>query len=461
MNTFHTTFSRTLTSSDIKQNIPFPFTVPAGTTQINIRLSFSPWIVDNRYNMLTLSVFDPDGWRGAGHRHGATHEVFINAHSATPGYRAGEIQAGEWRVVVDTHMIMPGVSLPIQIDVTGTDDAIAAAPTVHTVGKTASRGRGWYRGDLHAHTIHSDAAWDIPALLEWARNNQLDFCTLSDHNSVAGLAIMDAASSDELLTIGGLELTTFWGHALALGLRQWIDWRVRPPEHPLGGRTMNEIASEVQAHGGLFIIAHPRSVGDPDCTGCRWVYETMMPGNARAVEVWNEPWLNESDHNEEALQLAFDWLNQGYRLALTSGTDNHGRAAHDEGEPYGFDVVYAEDLSEREILRAVQRGRLYLSSGPRLELTASANGAHAMMGDVLNVKQNAPIQINAQWDAAPDQSQFTLIVDGAPREIWNTGPSGAQTLQLIGGQDHWCLITLRASNGEMLALTNPIFLDGH
>src|SRR5262249_53996591 len=146
---------------------------------------------------------------------------------------------------------------------------------------------------------------------------------------------------------------------LALGLREWVDWRTSA-----GERTMEQIASEVQARGGVFIIAHPRAVGDPDCSGCRWVYETMMPGNARAVEVWNEPWSNPSDNNEDALPLAFGWLNRGYRMVLTSGTDNHGNGKRTE--PYGFDVVYAEDLSEQEILRAVRGGHLYLSSGPHL-----------------------------------------------------------------------------------------------
>lgn len=460
MQTFETNFERTLTRNDVKQNIPFHFTVPAGTHRLSIRLSFSPWIVDDRKNMLTLSVFDPEGWRGAGHRHGDMHEVVIQEHAATPGHRAGRIVPGEWTVVVDTHLIMPDVPVPIQIQVTGTDESSPSAATEWSVRKTPSpRGRGWYRGDLHAHTIHSDASWDIPDLLKWARSNKLDFCTLSDHNSVSGLTLMDALSSDDLLTVGGLELTTFWGHALALGVREWVDWRVRPADHAQGERKMNQIAEEVDARDGLFIIAHPRSVGDPQCTGCRWVYETMMPGNAPAVEVWNEPWSNESDHNEEALALAFDWLNQGHRLALTSGTDNHGHRAGEEREPYGFDVVFAEDLTESEILRAVRRGHLYLSSGPQLELNASSAKEQAMMGDVLRVPDGAPIRLTAQWDSAPADARLALVVDGTPRETIPVQASGSQRWDLSGGRDHWCLVTLRAASGLMLALTNPIYFQ--
>jgi hypothetical protein len=456
---FHISFDRTLTSANVKENIPFSFQLPAGLTQLTIRLSFSPWLVNNIYNMLTLSVFDPQGWRGAGHRHGSVHEVVMNAQSATPGYRAGPIQAGEWSVVVDTHMIMPGPPCPIRLEITGTDVPLVGSAPTWVPGRATPRGRGWYRGDLHAHTIHSDASWDVPELLEWAREEKLDFSTLSDHNTVSNLAQMDASRTDRLLTIGGLELTTFWGHALVLGVRDWFDWRVRP-----GERTMEQIAANVTQHGGLFIIAHPRAVGDPLCTGCRWVYETMMPGNARAVEVWNDPWSSEGDNNEDALALAFDWLNQGYRIALTAGTDNHGRrhalAGESQAESYGFDVVYSEDLSEPEILKAVREGHLYLSSGPCLELTASTNGQSAMMGDVIHTVTAMPVTIDAQWDGAPAGARLALIVDGKTRETLALGERGSQTWQLTGDADHWCLVTLRSRDGLMLALTNPIYLDG-
>lgn len=453
MNTFHQEFERVLTSTDTKQNIPFAFQVPAGTTQLKICLSFTPWKVEGRYNLLTLSVFDPDGFRGAGHRHGDSHEVVLNSNAASPGYRPGHIQAGEWKVVIDTHMIMPGVDCPIHLEIVGTDGAVTEESKVWQAADGIRHGAGWYRGDLHAHSIHSDASWDIPDLLEWAREHRLDFCTLSDHNTVSGLAQVDALRSSELMFLGGMELTTFWGHALALGLREWVDWRVSD-----GKRTMAQIASEVQARGGLFIIAHPRSIGDPECTGCRWVYETMMPGNARAVEVWNDPWTSPGDNNEDALALVFGWLNQGYRLALTSGTDNHGRNRMDE--PYGFDVVYAQALSEPEILRAVREGHLYLSSGPRLELTATVTGQSFMMGDSIQSTAGQPILVKAKWSDCPSDAEVTLIVDGVSHASTPAQTNGSQTWTLNEAQAHWCLVTMRAADGRMLALTNAIYLDG-
>src|SRR5258708_18870295 len=95
MQIFRQEFDRTLTSADVKRNIPFAFQVPPNITQLTIRLSFSPWKGDGRYNLLTLTVFDPDGFRGAGHRHGDVHEVILDANSASPGYHRSEEHTSE------------------------------------------------------------------------------------------------------------------------------------------------------------------------------------------------------------------------------------------------------------------------------------------------------------------------------------------------------------------------------
>ena len=449
METFRNDFTCTLTERDSKQNIPFTVQAPAGTTHLKIHFSFAPEMVGDIQNLLTLTVFDPSGWRGAGHRHSQVTEVLISEDYASPGYLAGAVQAGLWTVVVDTHMVMPGPGCKIILQVCGSDEPSGPRRAPWKAGHTASRGKGWYRGDLHAHTINSDAVWDVPDLVAYARSQQLDFATLSDHNTVAGLAQMDAACADDLLTMGGLELTTFWGHALALGLREWVDWRVQPD-----GRTMEQIEAEVTQRGGLFIIAHPKGLGDPYCTGCGWVYPSINPGPARVVEVWNTNWISDSN-NETGLALAYEWINQGYRLALTSGTDNHGR--HPERMHYAFDVVYAEELSEREILRAIRAGHLYISAGPKLMLEAEAGDQRAMLGDVLKVTGDTPVKVTFQCQDNPPGAQLDLIVDGVSQAHLPGLAGQTHTIELKGGQAHWCLLTLRDAGGEMLALTNPIY----
>ena len=114
METFRSSFERTLTAGDCKQNIPFEVQVPPGTTHFQIHFSFTPQMVDRIRNLLTLTVFDPSGWRGEGHRGGNRQEVSIAEDQATPGYLTGPVRAGKWQVVVNTHMVMPGADCQMQ-----------------------------------------------------------------------------------------------------------------------------------------------------------------------------------------------------------------------------------------------------------------------------------------------------------------------------------------------------------
>ncbi len=453
------TYSGTLTGADVKRNIAHTFEAPAGAAWLRIRLTFSPHRVAGFNNMITLSAFDPNGFRGAGHRHGCVHEVVIGVASATPGFLPGPIRAGPWQITLDTHMVMPDspVSYTLEVEASAqpnpqppTPNPQPPAPSPQPPAPTPQPSQPrWFRGDLHAHTVHSDAIWTAADLAAWARAAKLDFVSLTDHNTVSGLAEMLSIGGPDLLTMGGMEFTTFWGHALMHGSHDWMDWRTRD------GQGMAAIATAVAARGGTFIIAHPRAQGDPHCTGCRWVYDEVFPGPARVVEVWNTAW-NSDSHNEDGLMLAYTWLNAGYRMALTSGTDNHGR---DLRIRYGFDHVYAPALTEADILAAVRAGRLFISCGPRLEITAHAGAETAMMGDALSPGAGAA-EIHIAWSDAPTGAQLSLIADGETRQTWTAGSDGAERITLEVDAAKWCLATLRAADGGMLALTNPVFLSG-
>ncbi|MBL8096820.1 MAG: CehA/McbA family metallohydrolase [Anaerolineales bacterium] len=455
METLSRTFEHSLTDLDSKHNLAHTVEIPAGTRQLDVTLDFEPALVDGFHNMVTLTLIGPSGFRGAGHRHGNRHDVRLTATQATPGYLAGEITAGAWQVVIDTHLIVPGTPCSLRLQVVG-QAVETQSPSVPT--RTAPRpprapkGAGWYRGDLHAHTVHSDAVWSAASLADDARARGLDFVTLSDHNTTSGLAEMAEACGDDLVLVPALELTTFWGHALALGLREWVDWRITPHQ-----RVMPTIAEEVRARGGLFVIAHPRSIGDPHCTGCAWVHPDMQPGPARIVEVWNGPWTGES-RNEEALAQAFVWLNAGCRLVLTAGTDHHGDP--DYGPDLGFNVVMADRLTAESLLAAIRVGHLYVSSGPMLDFEAVIDAESYVMGDSASPAKGAPIQLIASWRDCPPDASIVLVVDGVPAGEARAGVGSTHVWGRSGGDAHWCVLSVRAADGRLLALTNPIFLDG-
>jgi hypothetical protein len=457
MQTIQRNFTSTLSNQDMKKHIPYSVEIPTGTQSLQMRLAYYPHLVNRITNLLTLTVFDPAGFRGAAHRHGNVLDVTIEENNATPGFFPGIIQPGNWIIQVDTHMIMPGEPLQFELTIEVSDNPIFPVPPIWKTqllqNETRNQRRaGWYRGDLHAHTHHSDGSWGVEGLIAFARANQLDFVTLSDHNTVTGLTELEKACPPDLLPIFGSELTTFWGHALALGRREWVDWRIEP-----GKREMANIATEIEAQNGLFIIAHPEAVGDPYCTGCHWEYDDVRPGAMRVVEVWNSPWDSESN-NEDGLKLAYEWVQKGLRMVFTAGTDRHG-------EPYGapesaFNMVYAENLSTDGILKAIRAGHLYLSNGPVLMFTAQAGEYSLMTGDSCQVRAGEKITATAQWENCPPGSRVTLLVDGRINSVMKAADSSSSTWSLSGGDTAWAQICLRTAEGTMLAMSNPIYFDG-
>jgi len=472
----HYHFEDTLTTHDCKQHISHQFDVPAQSEQVEINFRFTPADRHGIKNLLSLTVFDAHGFRGSGHREDASHRACIGTTSATPGYVPGPLPSGVWNVQIGTHLIMPGEDVRYWLDVAITADVAEhtrcsannrgveiisehARCSANNWGVGTSRPRlfaehrvsepRWYRGDLHSHTHHSDAGErTVAELIQTARAAGLDFLFLTDHNTIAGLAEIDVLTDDDFLAAGGIEVTTFWGHALCLGTRAWIDWRIRP-----GTGEVARIAAAAYANDQVFIIAHPFAVGDPTCTGCAWRFGEMMPGNAQLVEIWNGPWNGDS-RNEQTLSLWYDWLNQGLHLAATAGTDTH--SAKDYAARPGFNVVYAEALSEPAILKALRAGHLYLSAGPQILFQARGeDGQTWKVGDTAT----SPATLTVNWNNCPPDAQIRVIANGRLLEQWQTGAQGEYAWKLTPDQADWLVVEIRDTHGDMLVVTNPIFLN--
>jgi len=438
-------FSGTLSEADHKGHIPLAFDVPPGTGQLIGRFRAVPQRAGDAFfdNLISLSLFGPEGARGARHNN-PQMDFSVGLAHASPGYMPGPISPGRWTVFLDTFRVLGPDPVQYRLEIDFADAGVAAAPM--PLPKVAARGPGWYRGDLHSHSLHSDGSWDVPDLVAWARRRGLDFMTMTDHNTVSSHALAKSVAGDDLLVMGGLELTTHYGHALSLGGEDWQEWRTGP----VTGKTMPELAGAVMAAGARFIIAHPMSPGDPDCTGCRWDYPDMRPGPAKIVEVWNGgPW---SAYNEDGLALYRQWLGQGHRLALTAGSDIHGPEGDDP--VCGFNHVEADDLTEAAILSAIAQGHNYLSSGPKLILTATDPlGAMVRMGD----HAERLVAARVAWSTG-----------AAPLELRAIGPDGlfasldfpAQSEGSVALTDlppGFFMAELRDATGRLHALTNPIF----
>ena len=148
-------------------------------------------------NLLTLTVFDPDGFRAGASR--PAHAT--RCASARPRRRRATFRplpAGEWTVQIDTHMIMPGEPVRYWLDVTigeGAEATVPApAPVIFAPPHCHTAARVVYTGDLHSHSNHSDARAPRAELVDSTRAG-LDFVFLTDHDTISGLPEMDASTT--------------------------------------------------------------------------------------------------------------------------------------------------------------------------------------------------------------------------------------------------------------------------
>ncbi len=111
---------------------------------------------------------------------------------------------------------------------------------------------GWYKGDLHCHTFHSDARGAPETLHAAAKQAGLDFLAIADHNTITQRRYFHPASSPDLVFVRAMEITTAVGHANVYGVDDWVDFRMTKPSDA------HVIEQIVHRKGGLLSVNHDK-----------------------------------------------------------------------------------------------------------------------------------------------------------------------------------------------------------
>ena len=447
-----------MTAADKGTYQEHPFEVPAGVTRIDVDFAY-----DNRGKGTELEVglFDAQRFRGTS-RFSKDH-FHVAEFEATPSYYVGPLPAGTWRLSLGIPSVGAGQSSKwtarIRLSTRSTPNA--------GLGPVLRAEAGWYTGDLHAHTLHSDGfgcvepgttatrgcqPWEV---VEAARARRLDFFAITDHNTTSHHA--DLATIQESLTsmllLRGQELTTFHGHANVYGTSRPVDFRLG-----MKGRSIGDVLDDVTNERALLSINHPgRETGDR-CTGCGWDAPATPWNRIEAMEVINGGIV---EGRTAGMPFWYARLNEGHRITAIGGSDDH--AARSPGSRIGAPatVIYASELSEAALLSGIRSGRVYVRTrgpeGPRLDLTGAALETMVQMGGIVNVASaGTPVRLTVQAAAAAGQRAeivrngevvATLMVDAADQQL-------SFTLTMTPGQ--WVHVRLRDAQG-ITAFTNPVY----
>ena len=142
-----------VTPAQEKTNIVLPFVLEREAKQLKINYSYAPKLSDGEAaakaaencllrdageyraqypaaetflplkNLITLSLDDPNGYRGAAHRQADSQVHSITEHTASPGFLPGKLPAGQWRLVLNVHaLVTPFCDCRVEIEAQEADE---------------------------------------------------------------------------------------------------------------------------------------------------------------------------------------------------------------------------------------------------------------------------------------------------------------------------------------------------
>lgn len=324
---------------------------------------------------------------------------------------------------------------------------------------------GWYRGELHAHSSHSDGYHSPAKLAQFAKTADLDFLAITDHNRID--AYIQLSQTPDFLIVPGIEITLQNGHFNIYGLTRWYKWMenicIGLNTIKLSGKypTTTELMRRTAGQGLLNSINHPFRVP------FNWRDEATELSHVHCLEIWNKPDAPDPNRtNPKAIKLWTKMLNAGYRLTAVGGSDHHVmelrpgevRATERLGWPRNY--VYVEELSAAAILDSLRQHRVYVSMGPTVNFQAHLNGQPYQIGSVLG-EVDGQLQLTAQVVDSPMPGRAQIVKNG---EVMTEVAleNGCACLKFSDeakpSQTAWYRLDVYNEADLMLALTNPIYV---
>ena len=446
-----------------KKYLMLPFEMPADVVRVNVSYEYSAAIGSDPQltggNTIDIGIFDPSGhlfmslgfrgWSGS-----ARKEFFIAEHDATPGYMPGPLQVGTWHVCLGTYKVAEnGCDYRVTVQFTFSEaeepDLFPQRLALSKQARTdVQHQSGWYKGELHCHSYHSDGDSDPLDVVRLAESLGLDFLAITDHNVLSQQVTLNTIKT-HLMLIPGMEVTTYRGHWNIWGAGDWIDFRV------LSESDMQQAVNAALEQGYLISCNHPKPYGP------EWEYPAVE--GFHCIEVWNGPW---ELFNEIALTYWEDKLKAGQRHVLVGGSDNHF-LKREHNAKLGTPTTYIHcngTPSPAALLQGLRAGHAFITEAPEGAQLYLKSGT-AIMGDTVKRPDDNLLPLTIDVVNAPPESR--LEVCGATGIVKELQPSNDffQLSCKVNVQDtNYVRVQLASGDGDkrrIHALTNPIYIDSN
>ncbi len=306
----------------------------------------------------------------------------------------------------------------------------------------------WYKGNLHTHSYWSDGDEFPEVIMDWYKSNGYHFVALTDHNTLAEGDKWKTISEDSLyqtafknyLNTYGTDWVNYKVDSLnrtQVKLKTYDEYRTKfeekekflilqseeitdgyqgKPIHinatnvkkridPQGGNSVLEVMQnnldavvEQKKALNIPIIAH---INHPNFGYAIDLEDMIALKNEQFFEVYNgHPMVhNSGDEKHMSTELMWDYINMAYLennkpvmygLATDDSHHYHVKGSKWSNAGRGWIMVQADSLNAKSLIKAIESGRFYASTGVELkDVTFSDN----TLSVVIKKDQNATYNI--------------------------------------------------------------------
>ncbi|MEW6237482.1 MAG: CehA/McbA family metallohydrolase [Candidatus Omnitrophota bacterium] len=384
----------------------------------------------------------------------------ISAKKASDGFAAGPVAAGEWKAQI----LVPalgGASLRahLQVESSAEDEESSVSAMVYQWPdhEPQAGDERWYIGELHEHTSNSNGALSPEATADLYKSLDYQFLALTDHD-FRPLATFGKTPPLEL--IRGQEIRTFFGHALLLGIKDYLRWRSENEPFDL-----DVLIYETHRLGGLFCALHPFAMS-ADGKSDSWQGAEASWSRIDLLEIWPGRWRQRFPEILKALDLWDSLLNRGLRIYGVCGKGSGVPMNERSVETLPKTAVFSEGPNETELLGALKQGRFYSTREPGVSFWAYSNHGGAMMGDELRLPAGEPYQLVLDVSLM-EKRGFVRIKSNegiyCEMPLSSTKDSHLEFIEFSKTEVRWFRAEVYQYGrplDELAALTNPIFVRG-
>ena len=220
----------------------------------------------------------------------------------------------------------------------------------------------WYKGNLHTHTTISDGDSSPESVIRWYKDHGYDFLAITDHDVLVATDEYKALCDENFILIPGMEVSDSFAeiplHVLALGL---VDKTLKPAAGSDISSTLQNDVAAIRAAGAIPVLCHPNFY---------WAYgaeELARVQDCMFFEVLNAHPEVDSGGGSGVAGTEKMWdivLSSGKRM-LGLGTDD--LHVIDKYAGRSWIMLRAEELGQKAVLSALEKGDFYTSTGVVLD----------------------------------------------------------------------------------------------